>query len=106
MMTEEMARYARTCCEVAVRRMRIPDATAEDVEDMISYCLRKIVARWPAYDPRRAAWKTYASVLARTAARDARRWLMRQRRISTVELTQAVADAAREGKGETRGQIF
>ena len=75
--------------------MRIPDATEEDVRDMVSFCLRRLVARWSRlYDPNRSAWRTFVSVLMESAAKDARRWWRRQHRIACEELTSQIADGA------------
>jgi len=106
-LTDEICEYARKYCECTIRRMRIPRITEEDIEDMVSYCLRKLVTKWSRhYNPARTQWKTYCIVILKSAVKDARKWHWRQhQRMVFEELTEHVEEGIPERADSVEGTI-
>lgn len=77
-LTEEQIAYARTYVECAIRKRQLCCMTNERLEDVVMYCLERLVGKWKNYDPQRTTWKTYIVLCLSCTVKDAIKWYWRQ----------------------------
>lgn len=77
-LTGEQIAYAYKWLECKITASHIVAMTPERLEDLQSYCMRKLIIKWKHYDPQRTTWRTYMCVILKSALQDGVKWYYRQ----------------------------
>lgn len=86
-LTTDQITYAYRFLEIRLKQKYGWSISDQDLEDLQSYCMRKLVMKWHHYDKSKSTWKTFAVCCLESALNDAYKWHYRQhQRLQTEPL--------------------